>query len=146
MKYLVPLAAATMVITPFAGLAKAERTRVDATAQQMFVVSMVIRNGQQVIGEPQLEVAAGEQGRVMIQPGDGSHFDMRFTVTTEQAGVLTFASDVDVGMASADKSARLQASPRLSIRVGQAASIVVGNEAHDVGPYRANFVVRPATI
>lgn len=112
---------------------------------RLFDVEIVMHDGVRLVAEPRMRVAAGEPGRIEIEPGDGSHYRMDFSVSAAAAEALSFSSTLDVRSVTASSTANLHASPRLKMRAGETGQIVVGYDTDEIEPFRVDFVIRPVT-
>jgi hypothetical protein len=136
-------AAAAALLSVPAGVASATAEPAAAAELQMFDVAMTIFDGTRLVAQPRMRVAAGEPGRIVIEPGDGSHFRMDFSVTGSDAQALDFSSSLDAQSVAGDARTRMQATPRLILRAGQTGRIMLGDEGRGVGPYTADIMIRP---
>lgn len=145
MKAFIVFALSALVLAPETGLANLAPAPENASSQQVFDVTMSIRNGNRVIAEPRMRVLSGEIARIELEPGDGSHFGMDFTVKPQDAEHLMFAANVDAGEANGNSRTSLQAAPKLIVLAGQSSTIEIGNEAQGIGTYRTDFIIRPVS-
>jgi hypothetical protein len=135
---------AFMLTASAGGVAATAETTTQATAQ-LFDVSMVIHDNDRLIAQPRLRVAAGELGRIEMEPGDGSHYRLGFSVIGISNELVDFSSAIDVQSAGRSKFTRMQATPRLTLRTGETGQIMLGDERHSVGPFTTDIVIRPVS-
>jgi hypothetical protein len=136
------LAIAAALLEASCGVAQTSIPSATAAEAQVFDVSLVIRDGARIVSEPRLRVAAGAPGRIVIEPGDGSHYRLDFSVIGISNAMVDFSSAIDVQSAGDTKFSRMQASPRLTLRAGEAGRIMLGDERHGVGPFTTDIIIR----
>lgn len=105
-----------------------------------YLLSIHFEDGDRLIGNPRLEVAAGEPATVTVGDAASGSFTMRMTATPAGAGKLAIASTIDVVNAA---GVQRRASPVMTVEINRTATIAFGDSSPVSAPVRVSFTYQP---
>ena len=131
----------SFAIAPLAVLATAgaASSMAKTPAVPAYVVSMEIRDGDKLIGQPHLNVLAAENWRIMIGDGKESDFTMSVVARPVDANTVSIASVVDV----LSHGTKQHAAPNLTVALGKPAELAFGEDSATTKPVRIKLTVTP---
>lgn len=105
-----------------------------------YAMSMKLIDAGKLVGEPQLELAAGEPAKIAIDDGKGSSYLINLVVDPLEDGRLQLSSQFTVASPTAGK---VTASPQLVVRTGEVAAVAFGVDSEKQKPFRAEVLFVP---
>ena len=107
-------------------------------AAPTYLLSMTLKDGEHVVGNPRLRIAAGEPAQIRIGEADGASYDVKVLATPRAGSTVNVASDIDIVSAA---GVHRSASPALVVDLGEASAIAFGADSATQKPFRIDFTL-----
>lgn len=103
-----------------------------------YVLSMTLKDGDRVVGNPRLSALAGKPAVIEIGEANGNHYSLRVIMTPQAASVVCVAATINV---QSVQQGHRKVQPYLSVTLGQNSTIMFGEESAVAKPFRVEFKV-----
>lgn len=121
-----------------AGLLVSSPAQVAQPAAPTYRVSVVLHDGDRLLGEPRLETLAGQPARIEIRDAQGHGVSMSLTAVPQAGSTVGVTSTIDV---TSQTGAHHAANPTLVVKLGEPAAIAFGEDGGVQKPFRVDFTV-----
>jgi hypothetical protein len=111
-----------------------------APAPPHYLMTMAMYDGDRLVAEPQLELAAGEAAGIAVEPGNGSSYKATIVVNQATDGRLRMSGNFSVVSPTIGK---VSANPELLLAAGEKGTVEFGYDGGGMKPFRAEVTFKP---
>jgi Flp pilus assembly secretin CpaC len=104
------------------------------------LLSIHFDDGEQLTGDPRLQVRAGQPATIVVGEEPGHRFTLSMIATPASDGTLLITSRID---AVSENGTHRTAQPALTARLSQPAAITFGGDGGGKQPVRVSFTYQP---
>jgi len=121
-----------------AGLSAAASALAAEPAAPTYLVSITLHDGDRLVGEPRLQVRAGETSKIEIHDAEGHGVSMSLVARPQPDSAVGVTSAIEV---TSMAGVRQTVNPSMVIKLGHPAGIAFGEDSATQAPFRVDLTV-----